>query len=48
MMTVAEGIEREEELDVVSELGVDAIQGYLIGKPAPEISSDIFTKKFGY
>jgi len=48
MMTVAEGIEYEEELDVVSELGVDAIQGYLIGKPAPEISSDIFTKKFGY
>ena len=47
MMTVAEGIEHEGELDVVSELGVDAIQGYLIGKPTPDISPDIFTKKFG-
>lgn len=48
MMTVAEGIENEGELDVVSELGVDAIQGYLVGKPTPDISPDIFTKKFGY
>jgi EAL domain-containing protein (putative c-di-GMP-specific phosphodiesterase class I) len=47
IMTVAEGIEYEGELDVVSELGVDAIQGYLIGKPTPDISPDIFTKKFG-
>jgi len=45
MMTVAEGIEYEGELDVVSELGVDAIQGYLTGKPSPDISPDIFTKK---
>lgn len=48
IMTVAEGIEYEEELDVVGELGVDAIQGYLIGRPSPEISPDIFTKKFDY
>jgi len=48
MMTVAEGIEYEEELDVVDELGVDAIQGYLIGKPTPDINPNIFTKKFGY
>jgi len=47
MMTVAEGIEYEEELDVVSELGIDAIQGFLIGKPSSNISPDIFTKKFG-
>ena len=46
IMTVAEGIEFEEELDVVSELGVDAIQGFLVGKPTPDISLDIFTKKF--
>lgn len=48
IMTIAEGIEYEEELDVVSELGVDAIQGYLVGKPAPEISKDLYTKQFGY
>jgi len=48
IMTVAEGIEYEEELDAISELGVDAIQGYLIGRPTPNISPDIFTKKFGY
>ena len=48
MMTVAEGIEYEGELDVVSDLGVDAIQGYLVGKPTPEINPDIFTKKFDY
>ena len=47
IMTVAEGIEYEEELAAVDELGIDAIQGYLVGKPAPEISPDIFTKKFG-
>ena len=46
IMTVAEGIEFEEELDAVSELGVDAIQGFLVGKPSPEISPDMFTKKF--
>lgn len=48
IMTVAEGIEYEGELDVVSELGVDAIQGFLVGKPSPDVSPDIFTKKFGY
>lgn len=47
MMTVAEGIENEEELEAVSDLGVDAIQGYLIGKPTSEINRDIFNKKFG-
>ena len=47
MMTVAEGIEEEIELEVVSEIGVDAIQGYLLARPAPEISPEIFTTKFG-
>lgn len=47
MMTIAEGIEVEEELDAVSDLGVDAIQGYLVGKPTPEINLEIFSRKFG-
>jgi EAL domain-containing protein (putative c-di-GMP-specific phosphodiesterase class I) len=30
---VAEGIETQEELKVVRELGIDLVQGYLLGKP---------------
>ncbi len=47
VMTVAEGIEEEEELEAVNELGVDAIQGYLLARPSPEVDPEIFTKKFG-
>lgn len=32
---VAEGIEREQELQTLIELGVDHGQGYLLGRPAP-------------
>lgn len=32
-MVVAEGIETEEQLEVVTELGVDYGQGYLLGRP---------------
>lgn len=47
IMTIAEGIEEERELEVVNDLGIDAIQGYLMAMPAPEIDPDIFTRKFG-
>jgi EAL domain-containing protein (putative c-di-GMP-specific phosphodiesterase class I) len=47
MMTVAEGIEEERELEVVGELGIDAVQGYFLAKPTVDISPDIFSKKFG-
>lgn len=47
VMTVAEGVEEEEEFEAVNELGVDAIQGYLLARPTPDISTDIFSKKFG-
>ena len=33
--TVAEGVEREEQLDVVRAEGVDYAQGYLLGRPEP-------------
>ncbi|HQP09805.1 MAG TPA: EAL domain-containing protein [Candidatus Omnitrophota bacterium] len=46
VLTVAEGIEEEKELEAVNELGVDAVQGYLLARPAPEVSRDIFTRKF--
>jgi diguanylate cyclase (GGDEF)-like protein len=34
-VTVAEGIETQEELDAVSDLGVDLVQGYLLARPQP-------------
>jgi PAS domain S-box-containing protein len=35
--TVAEGVEDEETLSLLRELGVDAVQGYLYGRPAPAL-----------
>ena len=32
---VAEGIERAEDLDVVRRMGIDAAQGFLLGRPGP-------------
>lgn len=42
--TIAEGIEYREELQTVCALGVDAVQGYFLGKPSPEISKKMFSK----
>jgi diguanylate cyclase (GGDEF)-like protein len=33
MLTVAEGIERQDQLDAVTELGVDYAQGFFLGRP---------------
>lgn len=46
IMCVAEGIEEPQEMEIVAALGVDAVQGYLLGKPSPDINPEIFTKKF--
>ena len=35
MRTVAEGVETQEQVDLLSELGVDVLQGYFIHRPAP-------------
>jgi diguanylate cyclase (GGDEF)-like protein/PAS domain S-box-containing protein len=35
MKTVAEGVELPQQVEVLKELGCDAIQGYLVLKPAP-------------
>lgn len=45
IITIAEGIEKTEELKTMKELGADAAQGYFLGKPSPQIPSDIFSKK---
>ncbi|MEK7851881.1 MAG: EAL domain-containing protein [Deltaproteobacteria bacterium] len=38
--TVAEFVESEETLQLLKEYGVDYAQGYLIGKPGPELLKD--------
>jgi len=38
-VTVAEGIETDAELSVVTELGVDLVQGYLLARPQPPFCS---------
>ncbi|MFI7589837.1 putative bifunctional diguanylate cyclase/phosphodiesterase [Spongisporangium articulatum] len=44
LKTVAEGVETEEELAVLHELGCDLIQGYLLGRPSdPELLGDRVT-----
>jgi diguanylate cyclase len=35
MKTVAEGVESDAQCALVREIGCDAVQGYLIGKPGP-------------
>jgi EAL domain-containing protein (putative c-di-GMP-specific phosphodiesterase class I) len=30
---IAEGIEKQEEMDIVKEMGIHLVQGYLFGKP---------------
>ncbi|MCI4625449.1 MAG: EAL and GGDEF domain-containing protein [Candidatus Magnetoovum sp. WYHC-5] len=39
--TVAEGIERKEELEVVLDMGVDIVQGFYLNKPAPILQDNI-------
>ncbi|PSS49491.1 bifunctional diguanylate cyclase/phosphodiesterase [Pseudomonas sp. BBP2017] len=38
---IAEGIELAEELKVLTEMGVDLVQGYLLGRPQEQPSRDI-------
>lgn len=37
MKTVAEMVETEEDATCLSELGIDYLQGYLLGRPAPRL-----------
>lgn len=39
--TIAEGVETQDVLDLLRELGVDYVQGYLIGRPEPVTESRI-------
>ena len=35
---IAEGIERQEELDIVSQFGIDLFQGFYLERPSPNLS----------
>ncbi len=41
MKVIVEGIEKEEQLALVKELGGDEAQGYLLGRPGPDPASDL-------
>ena len=46
ILSIAEGIERREDYEVLKKLGVDAGQGYFLFRPSPEINiSEIQTLK---
>ena len=33
---VAEGVEKEEQIEILRQFGVDCVQGYYYGRPMPE------------
>jgi diguanylate cyclase (GGDEF)-like protein len=35
---VAEGLERPEELEIINDLGIEFLQGFVLGRPSPELS----------
>jgi EAL domain-containing protein (putative c-di-GMP-specific phosphodiesterase class I) len=43
LRTIAEGVEDERQFDLLASLGVDEIQGYILGKPLPP---DEFEREF--
>ena len=43
IQTIAEGVETQEQLDILIELGCDQVQGYLLGRPVP---ADVFEQRF--
>jgi EAL domain-containing protein (putative c-di-GMP-specific phosphodiesterase class I)/CheY-like chemotaxis protein len=45
IISIAEGVERKEELDILLNLGVDAAQGYFLAMPAAEINTKAMNQK---
>jgi EAL domain-containing protein (putative c-di-GMP-specific phosphodiesterase class I) len=46
MKTLAEGIETKEQLEILKEMGCNYLQGYLLGKPMPEIEANKLVEKY--
>lgn len=49
MSTIAEGVEDEEQLEILKELGCDQLQGYIWGRPLPvqEFEKNFFLNRTG-
>jgi EAL domain-containing protein (putative c-di-GMP-specific phosphodiesterase class I) len=43
LATIAEGVETEEQLNILKDLGCDEVQGYVLSKPLP---ADVFEERF--
>ena len=43
IQTIAEGVETQEQLDILNELGCDQVQGYHMGRPVP---ADVFEQRY--
>lgn len=41
--TIAEGVETQDQLEILIDLGCDQVQGYFLGRPVPP---DVFEKRF--
>lgn len=41
MGVIAEGVETEEQLELLQALGCELVQGYLFSKPQPQVDSKI-------
>jgi EAL domain-containing protein (putative c-di-GMP-specific phosphodiesterase class I)/CheY-like chemotaxis protein len=44
ILSIAEGVETKDELDLVQGLGIDAVQGFYLYKPTPKIDFDGFNQ----
>lgn len=43
IITIAEGVETQEQLDILKHIGCDQVQGYLLGRP---VSADLFEQNY--
>ena len=43
--TMAEGVEHQNQLDRLKKIGCEYVQGYLLGRPAPEDAMEILLDK---
>jgi EAL domain-containing protein (putative c-di-GMP-specific phosphodiesterase class I) len=48
MKTVAEGVETGQQLDILSALGCDYIQGYFFSRPLPAADFIQYAKAFSF